>query len=145
MDTAFISAFSALAGSIVGGLTSGITTWLGHRSQAKAGHRLHNVAQRETLYRDFVVAASEAFGSAITNSEPQIQQVVSLYGMISRMRILSSSAVVDCAEKTVDAIIETYFSPNKTFLEIRTLIKNGEPIDPLREFSEVARDELAAL
>jgi hypothetical protein len=145
MDTAFISAFSALAGSIVGGLTSGITTWLGHRSQAKAGHRLHNVAQRETLYRDFVVAASEAFGSSITNNEPQIQQVVTLYGMISRMRILSSSAVVACAEKTVDAILDSYFSPNKTFLEIRTLIKNGEPIDPLREFSEVARDELAAL
>jgi hypothetical protein len=145
MDTAFISALSALAGSVVGGLTSGATTWLGHRSQAKAGRRLHNVTQRETLYRDFVVAASEAFGDAVIHSEPQLQQIVTLYGMISRMRILSSPEVVTCADKTVNTIIDTYFAPNRTFSELRDLIKNGEPIDPLREFSEVARDELRAL
>ncbi|MBV8116228.1 MAG: hypothetical protein JO300_15900 [Silvibacterium sp.] len=145
MDTAFISALSALAGSIVGGLTSGATTWLGHRSQAKAGRRLHNVAQREILYRDFVCAASEAFGDALTHTEPQIPQIVTLYGMISRMRILSSPEVVACADKTINAIIDAYLSPNRTFLEIHTLIRNGEQIDPLKEFSEIARDELAAL
>jgi hypothetical protein len=145
MDTAFISALSALAGSIVGGLTSGATTWLGHRSQAKAGRRLHNVTQREALYRDFVVAASEAYGDAVTQSEPRLQQIVTLYGMISRMRILSSPDVVACADKIISTIIDTYFSPNRTFAELHALVKNGEPIDPLREFSEVARDELRAL
>jgi len=145
MDTALISALSALGGSIVGGLTSGATTWLGHRSQAKAGRRLHNVTQRESLYRDFVTAASEAFGEALTHSDPEPQQLVTLYGMISRMRILSSPEVVACADKTINSIIETYFSPNRTLLEIHALIKNGEPIDPLKEFSEVAREELMGL
>ena len=145
MDTAFISAFSALAGSVVGGLTSGITTWMGHRSQARAGHRLHNVSQRETLYRDFVVAASEAYGSAVVNTEPQLSETVVLYGMISRMRILSSPDVIACAERTVDSIMDAYFMPNKTFAEIRDMIKSGENIDPLKEFSQAARDELSAL
>jgi len=145
MDTAFISAFSALAGSVVGGLTSGITTWMGHRSQARAGHRLHNVSQREALYRDFVVAASEAYGSAIVNNEPQLSETVVLYGMISRMRILSSPAVIACAERTVDLIMDAYFMPNKTFAEIRDMIKSGENIDPLKEFSETAREELRVL
>ena len=145
MDTAFISAFSALAGSVVGGLTSGITTWMGHRSQAKAGHRLHNVSQRESLYRDFVVAASEAYGSALTNNEPQISDTVLLYGMISRMRILSGPAVIECAERTVNLIMDTYFMPNRTFAEIREVIKSGETIDPLKEFSQRARDELRVL
>jgi hypothetical protein len=126
-------------------LTSGATTWLGHRSQAKAGRRLHNVTQREALYRDFVVAASEAYGDAVTQSEPRLQQIVTLYGMISRMRILSSPDVVACADKIISTIIDTYFSPNRTFAELHALVKNGEPIDPLREFSEVARDELRAL
>ncbi len=142
MDTAFISAFSALAGSIVGGLTSGVTTWLGHRSSAKAGYRLHNVTQRENLYRDFVIAASQTFGDALMSSEPQIQQLVTLYGMVSRMRIMSPEAVVDCAEKTIEGIVDTYFSPNKTVSEIRALIKSGERIDPLRAFSEIAREDL---
>ena len=144
MDTAFISAFSALAGSIVGGLTSGITTWLGHRSSAKAGYRLHNVTQRENLYRDFVIAASQTFGDALITSEPQIQQLVTLYGMISRMRIVSPESVVACAEKTVEAIVDTYYSPNRTLVELHALIKNGGSIDPLRAFSEVAREDLIA-
>jgi hypothetical protein len=145
MDTAFISALSALAGSIVGGMTSGFTTWLGHRSQAKAGRRLHNVSQREALYRDFVVAASEAYGEALTHSEPQLQQIVALYGMMSRMRILSSPEVVECADRTIDAIIDTFFSPNRTFVELRALVKNGERFDPLKEFSQITRDELRGI
>jgi hypothetical protein len=60
MDIAYVSALSALAGSVVGGLTSGITTWLGLRAQTRAGQLAHNKSQREDLYRDFIVAASQA-------------------------------------------------------------------------------------
>ena len=37
MDAAYISAISALAGSVIGGLTTALTTWLSQRSQARAG------------------------------------------------------------------------------------------------------------
>ena len=60
MDIAYISALSALAGSVVGGLTSGITTWLGLRTQMRAGQLAHNKSQREDLYRDFIVFTSSA-------------------------------------------------------------------------------------
>ncbi len=145
MDTAFISAFSALAGSLVGGLASGVTTWLGHRTQAKAGYHLHNVTQRENLYRDFVIAASEAYGAAIIQNEPRIQDLVVLHAMVSRMRILSTPEVVSCAEKTVSLIIDLYFLPKKTFPEIYELIKSGDVADPLRDFSNVSRQELSAM
>jgi hypothetical protein len=145
MDTALISTLSALAGSIVGGVTSGATTWISHQYQAKAGHRLHNLAQRENLYRDFVVAASETYGGSMVNNEPEIHEVIGLYGMISRMRILSDPLVVECAEQTVNSIIDTYFSPKKSLLELRALMERGEAIDPLRRFSEVSRSELSAL
>jgi hypothetical protein len=145
MDSAFISAFSALAGSIVGGLTSGLTTWMSLRSQTRANHRLHNVMQREELYRDFIVAASEIYGSAILNSEPQIQELVLLYGMISRMRVLSSTDVIACAETTLDSIVETYSAEKKTLREMGAMIKSGQAIDPLREFSRITREELKSL
>lgn len=56
MDVAYVSAMAALAGSIVGGLTSGGTTWLSQRAQARAGqmadefegvggHRLQNLTR----------------------------------------------------------------------------------------------------
>ena len=37
MDPAYISAISALAGSVIGGFTTGFTTLVSQRSQARAG------------------------------------------------------------------------------------------------------------
>jgi hypothetical protein len=94
MDVAYVSALSALGGSMVGGLTSGITTWLSLRAQARAGQRAHDKSLREDLYRDFVVAASKAYGEAIPSNDPRIQEIVTLYAIINRMGILSSPCIV---------------------------------------------------
>jgi hypothetical protein len=145
MDVAYISALSALGGSVVGGLTSGFTTWLSQRSQARAGQLAHDKSQREELYKDFIVAASKAYGDAVVNNEPQIHDLLALYAMISRMRVLSFPRTVACAEKVVRATVDTYFAPNKTMRELHELMKSGEEgIDPLKDFSEAARAELRA-
>ena len=60
------------------------------------------------------------------------------------MRVLSSSAVVDAAEAVVRMIIDTYFVPNKTFLQVRDMV-NSHSIDPLRAFAEACRAELQGL
>ena len=54
MDVAYISALSALGGLVVGGLTSGFTTWLSQRAQVRAGQLAHDESQREDLYNDLV-------------------------------------------------------------------------------------------
>jgi len=144
MDVAYISALSALAGSVIGGFTSSGTTWLTQRAQARAGLLVREMSRREDLYRDFIVAASKAYGDALTSSEPQIADLVSLYAMVSRMRVLSTPRTTACADKIIVIIIDTYFSPNKSIRELRDLIKAGAGagIDPLKEFSEAARQEL---
>jgi hypothetical protein len=142
MDVAYVSAMAALVGSVVGGLTSGGATWLSQRAQARAGQMAHEMALREDLYRDFIVAASKAYGDALLNSEPQIPELVSLYAMISQMRILSMPHTLACADKIMLTIIDTYFSPNRTVRELRDLVRVGSGIDPLRDFSEVAREEM---
>ena len=50
MDGAYISAFAALAGSIVGGLTSLATSWLGQRTQVRADERIRDRRRREEVY-----------------------------------------------------------------------------------------------
>jgi hypothetical protein len=117
MDVAYLSALSAIAGSLVGGLTSGFTTWLSFRSQARAGQVAHEMSRRDDLYKDFIVAASKAYGSALVSYEPQVQELVALYAMVSRMRVMSSPRTVACADKVVQTTIETYFAPNKTIRE----------------------------
>jgi len=142
MDIAYISALSALAGSVVGGLTAGFTTWLSHRAQARAGQLAHDKSQREDLFKDFIVAASKVYGDAIVNNEPQIQELVALYAMLSRMRVLSFPRTIACAEKIMRATIDTYFAPNRTIRDLHEMLKNGAAIDPLKDFSEAAREEL---
>ena len=142
-DVAYISAISALAGSIIGGLASGLTTWLNQRVEARAAWRAKDIARRQDLYRDFIVAASKAYGEAIITDQPQIQELVDLYGLVSRMRVISKPKTVECADKVLHTTIDTYFMPNKTFRELNDILKNGLGlIDPLREFSEAAREEL---
>jgi hypothetical protein len=142
MDSAYISAMSALGGSIVGGLMSGVTTWLSQRSQARAGHLAQSMSRREELYKDFIVAASKAYGDAIVTNEPQVQELVALYSMLSRMRVLSSPRIVECADKVMQTILDTFFTPNKTLRELHELIRSGAALDPLKDFGEAVREEL---
>jgi hypothetical protein len=142
MDVAYISALSALAGSVVGGVTSTLTTWMTQREQSRTTHRAHEMTRRQDLYRDFITEASKTYGDAIASSEPQLADLVALYSMISRMRVLSEPRTVSCADRVMGTIIDTYFSPNRSIRELRDLIRAGVGIDPLKEFSEAARDEV---
>ncbi len=144
MDVAYLSALSALGGSVVGGLISGVATWLSQREQAAAGKRAHDQARLEDLYRDFILAASKAAGDALTSNDPKIQDIVALYAMISRMRVLSSPQIVACADNIIGVTLDTYFAPNKTISELQEMMKKGggKGVDVLKEFSELAREEL---
>jgi hypothetical protein len=97
-----------------------------------------------TSINDLIVAASKTYGDAILSNEPQVQELVALSALISRMRVVSLPRTVACAEKILDAIIGTYLAPNKTIHEMHELMKSGAGIDPLKDFSEAAREELQA-
>ena len=91
------------------------------------------------------MAASKAYGEAIMSNDPQIHDLIALYAMISRMRILSTPRTIECADRIMRITMETYRTPNRTVVELEDLIKKGADIDPLREFSEAAREELRGL
>jgi hypothetical protein len=141
MDVAYISALSALAGSAIGGLTSGFTTWLNQRFQAKAETLAHELSRRQDLYRDFIVAASKTYGEALVTSDPKIEELIGLYAMISRMRAISSPRIVACAEQVLLETTGAYFQPNRTVAELRELIRTGTGVDPLKDFAEAVQEE----
>ena len=141
MDVAYISGLSALAGSVIGGLTSGLTAWLNQRSVARAGQVAHELLVRQELYRDFIVAASKAYGEALVVNEPKIEELIALYAMISRMRVMSTPNIVTCAEHVLLETTGTYFKPNRTVRELRELIRTRTGVDPLKDFAEAVREE----
>ena len=131
-DVAYISALSALAGSVIGGLASGLTTWLNRHAEARANWLARDISRRQDLYRDFIISASKAYGEAIVSDQPQIQELVDLYGLISRMRVLSRPKTIECADKVLVATIDTYFLPNKSFSELNEVLKKGTVINLLK-------------
>jgi hypothetical protein len=54
MHPAYASAIAALAGSIIGGLTSLVTSWITQRTQAKTEELARGRRRREELYRRFI-------------------------------------------------------------------------------------------
>jgi hypothetical protein len=141
MDSAYLSAIAALAGSAIGGLTSLAASWVTQRVQFNAQQRAGHQSRREDLYKSFIEEASKWYAHAYENDTPEVSNLVNLYALVSRMRILSSPRVVDIADRVVLAIIQTYLEPNKTFREVREVVDNEE-MNPLREFSNACRDEL---
>jgi hypothetical protein len=148
MNPAYISAVAALAGSIIGGLTSLVTSWLTQRTQARAGELTRNRRRREKLYERFIDEASRLYIDALGRDEAQaseqVVELVKIYSVVSQMRFLSSRRVIQAAENIARKIVDTYAEPKKTFPELREMLHQNA-IDPLREFSEACRDEFEAL
>jgi hypothetical protein len=144
MDSATISAFAALGGTLIGGMTSFAASWLTQQTQAKAQQVAHKLARRETLYKDFVEEASKLYADSLLRETPDVSQLIRLYAMISMMRVVSSSTTVQHAEKVARMIVNTYLTPNKTFPELRDMVNSGA-MDPLRDFSEACREEFQQL
>ena len=144
MDSAYLPALAALAGSATGGLTSLASAWLTLRRQGRATRLSRERARRQKLYRLFIDEASKLYADALVHDEAEVSALVGAYALISRMRVLSSPAVVEKAEAVIRMIVDTYFTSNKTFPELRKLM-NSHAIDPLQAFGEECRAELQAL
>lgn len=140
MDTAYISAFAALAGSLVGGLTSVTGSWLSQYAQLRARQQTDELNRREDLYKRFIDEASRLYADALEHSEARVSNLIELYSLISMMRVLSSPCIVAHAERVVRAIVETYLAPNRTFRDVTELL--DKDMDPLLDFSHACREEL---
>ena len=141
MDAAFFSGLAALAGSVIGGLTSLGATWLTQHSQLGAQRFARNLERRETLYKDFIDEASRLYVDAFGHEQTDLANLVRLFAMISQMRVVSSTGVIENAHMVGRFIMETYVAPNKTFGDLESTL-DSHMIDPLRRFSEACREEL---
>lgn len=143
MDSAYLSATAALAGSAIGSLTTLAASWLTQRHQFAAQQLAHDIGRREELYKEFIEEASACYADAFAHEEEDVAKLVGLYALVSRMRVLSSSAVIEQADNVMRLIMETYASPNRALREIVQSMEGGR-LDPLREFSETCRTELTS-
>jgi hypothetical protein len=144
MDASAITALAALTGATVGGLTSGLASWLTQRTLVRAQWSSQEIIRRQELYSEFIAGASKCYVHALRHGQADLPALVELYATLGRMRILSSPKVLESAKQIERNIIDTYMAPDKTFLELREMIDSGS-VDLLRDFSAACRAEFESL
>jgi hypothetical protein len=117
MNIAYASALAALAGSAIGGFTSFTSAWITQRDRDREKRLSGEKAQRQRLYKQFIDEAAKVYADALVHNQAEVSALVSVYALISRMRVVSSSVVIEKAEAVAHLIIDTYLTPNKTFPE----------------------------
>jgi hypothetical protein len=140
IDASLISGFAALAGAAVGGLTSATAAWFTQRTMVQAQWATNENLRRQDIYRDFIEIASKCYIDALQHENPDISGLIGLYAKISRMRVLSSTEIVEKAEQVAQKILDTYTEPDKSFVEMRRMVKD-HAIDLLHDFSTACRLE----
>jgi hypothetical protein len=142
MDMFYIPAIASFSGSASGTLASIVMGLVTRRRRERARHTQRATSQREDLYKSFIEEASRLYADALVNNKSEISKLVDLYALIARMKILSCDAVIEAAEKAGRSILDTYLSPNRTFIDLPDLINE---VDPLRDFSAACRRELTSV
>jgi hypothetical protein len=138
-----ITALAAIAGSLVGALGSAIGTWITARHQDRRNLLGNQIARREALYSDFIGESARLLVDAMQHNTSDLQRLLPIYALISRIRLSSSEAVQEEAERVLNTIVGTYPQPNLTAEQIQSRAVNGQ--NPLKEFSETCRTELELL
>jgi len=141
MNPAILSALAALGGSSVGALSPILSSYVLQRSQAQRDLLVRQVVERETLYSDFINEASRVYAHSQTHNLECLDELVSLYARVSRIRLLGTEPVINAAEVLVRQIVKQYGEPNLTIEETRAAAIAAKA-DPLDVFSFACRGEL---
>ena len=143
MNAAITAPLAAIAGSLVGALGSSVATWITARHQDRRDLLAKQIARREALYSDFLGESARLLADAMQHNVNELQTLLPIYALISRIRLSSSEPVLQTAEEVIRAIVNTYPEPNLTPDQIESRAVNGQ--DPLRQFSDTCRIELELL
>ena len=140
---ATIPTLSAIGGSIIGALSSMVSTWLAQRHRERRELVAQKTAHLEQLYADFINESARLLVDAVQHSLEEPRTLVPIYALISRIRLRSSPDVIESGERLIATILKVYVEPNLTPEDIQSVASKHN--DHLQEFSNVCRRELESL
>jgi hypothetical protein len=88
--------------------------------------------------------AAKRLTDAMSHQVETPEVLVILVASIGQMRLFSSPEVVAAAEQVARAIVDSYIAPNSSLKELRDAFIDKKRLDPLGQFADVCRKDLAA-
>lgn len=144
MDQAYVSTLSALAGTLIGGVTSFATSWLTQTAQAREARLAAERSKRETLYGQFIDDLAVLFSHALSSDKVDYAKLVASFALKNRIVLLSSPPVVASAEAALKFVVDLYMGPALPPPEVRRMMEDRAS-DPIGAFAQVCRQELQTL
>jgi hypothetical protein len=144
MNPVAISAIAALGGSSLGTMGTVMSNYVLQRSVTRRDLMNHVFASRQTLYSDFISEAARLYADAMTQSNYSLNELVTLYSLVGRIRLTASEPVMNAAEDVVKLIVSHYGQANLTLEDLRTAALSSET-DPFHLFSNACRKDLYSL
>jgi len=141
MNPAYITAFAALLGAAIGGLTSFASSWFTQRSQLHFARREAIKDRRAALYVEFINEATRLLADALEHQKDQIDPLVKLYALTARMRLVSPRPVIVAATQAMDEIVAIYLGPNYALRDLLPEVQKGR-FRFFDDFGEACRDDL---
>jgi hypothetical protein len=144
MDLTWVSALSGVLGSLVGGSVTFATALVTQKTVSKRELIREEMNKRQALYKEFIDACAKRLLDAFAHQLETPEPMLSVYALLSHIRLTASKPVLLEAERLLARIAEQYFSEPLTVAEVR-LLARSQGADPLRAFGEACRAELAQL
>ena len=144
MDTATISALSAVLGSLVGGTATAATSWMSQRALNRSKQIKDEARRRESLYGEFISECAKLAVDALAHSLEKPETLLPAYALLNRIRLCASPAVLAEAENVLRRVTQQYFAKNLPVEQIRDLALSKDG-DPLEAFGQACRAELNAV
>ncbi len=144
MDQAYYSTIAALAGTVIGGLTSFTTAWVTQTVQARNARVTAETNKRQDLYGRFMDELALLYSHALRGEEMDWAKLVNVFALRGRITLMATPAVVESAAGAVKFLVDLHMGPKRSAEEVRKMmdLQSDNPID---EFAKLCREEFQNL
>jgi hypothetical protein len=144
MEQAYISTIAALAGTIIGGLTSFLTAWVTQSLQVRNNRLAADLARRQDLYGAFMDELAMLYSRALRAETMDYGELVKVFALSGRIKLMGTAPVIASAERAMKFVVDLYLGPPRTPQQMREMMDN-QSADAIGDFAGVCREEFQAL
>ncbi len=144
MDSAYLSAFSALAGAMIGGVTTFLSSWTTQTAQIRSARLTEERSRRDDLYSKFLEETARLYSYAMSEDKINHDKLVNIFALRGRILLQSSPSTVEAADAIIKRLVSIYMKPNRTDEDLLRDLENTSD-DLMVDFAKVCRAELRLL
>jgi hypothetical protein len=144
MDPGILSTVSALAGTVIGAVSSLGTTWMTTKSQARAARAKEERDKREDLYGRYMDELARLYASALNNVGVDYERLTVIYALNGRITLYATQRVADAADAAMRFIVDVALGPARSHEEMRAMMDQASA-NVIGGFAKACREELQAI